>query len=526
MNTYDDAAFDRFCSALVNADFSPGSDDFGHYWDGPLRPSLRPFTRRTRMRIRIREGWPLRYAHVSVAGLRTGHASQGTICLWAEDDPAQIDGRELQGLWDRIDQWAAAAHDGFHIEDRALDAFCMYQDMSGYRAELPLQDVTFHGNDGHRASVFGILQGRSLLIERGNPPDPRTIRKPVLHGAIYLRDHDAPPPRDFDEFREALTRAQRRNLDRGVSRRSETSFPVPSGGHDFVALAWPRHDGEHDALVLSLSGTQDNLTTAALPATPNDEVALRRRSGPDADQLGTKTVLLAGAGSVGGHVAVALASSGVGTIHIHDNDLLTSTNVVRHVCTQNLVGYPKTDAVTAIISQHAPWTLLTQNGELPYDPVRLRAAIADVNLVVDCTGVLPMAAALAETCHRRGIPLISGALFHQGALARVQRQSAGDTPIATRGSDPRYFTIPPDTEAPGAVRAGFLELGCTAPVNNAPPVSILTAASDIAAAAVDLLTGRLMRPDERITVLMPIDSPFDRVGILDSGASSTNLGQQ
>ncbi|WP_241474139.1 ThiF family adenylyltransferase [Mycolicibacterium neoaurum] len=517
MHTYDDAAFDRFCSGLVNAGFSPGDDNLGHYWDGPLRPSLRPFTDENRMRIHIREGWPLRYAHVSVSGLRTGHASQGTICLWAEDDPAQIDGRELEGLWNRVDQWASASHDGFHTEDQALDAFFIYQDLGRYRAELPLQDVISRGIEGYSADVFGIVQGESLLIERGNPPDPRTIRKPVLHGAIYLRDRDTPPPRDFDEFRSALTRGQRRNLDRGIAQRSGVSFPEPSGGHDFVALTWPRHDGEHDALLLTLSGTQDELTTAALWSTPSDEAALRRRAGPDADQLGSKTVLLAGAGSVGGHVAVVLASSGVGTIHLHDSDVLTSTNVVRHVCPRILVGHRKAVAVGSTISQHAPWTEVTPNSELPYDPVRLRAAIADVHLVVDCTGVLPMTAALAETCHRLAIPMVSGALFHQGALARVQRQAMGDTPIAMRGSDPRYFTIPPDAAAPGSGQAGFLELGCTAPVNNAPPTSVLAAASDIAAAAVDALTGRLMRPDERITVLLPKESPFDRVGVLDPG---------
>lgn len=514
MDTYDDAAFDRFCSELVNAGFSPDGDHQCPYWTGPIRTSLRALTDSNRMQIRIRPGWPLRYAHVAVAGLRSDHAApDGTICLWAEDDPAQIAGRELQGLWNRLDQWAARVRDGFHAGDRALDAHRLYDERSTYRAELPLQDLVTSGTNGYTADVFGTIQGEALLIERGNPPDPRTIGKPLLAGAFYLCGHLAEPPRTLDDVREALTRRQRRNLTRGLANRSLAAFTETSGGHDFVVLAWPRHGENYDAVVLGISGEDDTLGTAALSATSNDLQALRRRAGPDADVLATKTVLIAGAGSVGGHVAVAVASSGVGTIHLHDSDYLTSTNLVRHVSTTHLVGYRKTEAVAAFVEQHAPWTRVTLHDDLPYDPLGLLAAIEPVDLVVDCTGVMPMSAALADTCRHHGVALIVGALFHHGALARVQRQADSDTPIAVRPSDARYYALPPDDQT--CTAAGFLELGCTAPVNNAPPVAVLTAAADIAAAAIDLLTSRRERPDERITVLRPMKPPFHRMGALD-----------
>jgi len=515
LDTYDDAAFDRFCSGLVNAGFSTDGDHDQPCWAGPIRPSLQPLTDATRMRIQFYPGWPFRYAHVVVPGLRTGHASQGTICLWAEDDPAQIDGRELQGLWDRLDQWATAAQNGFAPQDRALDAYFLYDQLSAYRAELPLHELITGGTTGYTAAVFGTVQGQALLIGTGNPPDPRTVGKPVLHGEFYLREHLAEPPRTFDDVRAALTRRQRRNLEVGLSARSDTTFPRPSSGHDFIVLAWPRHDTDHDAVVVSIAGAGDTLSTAALAASPSDAPALRRRAGPDAGLLATKTVLIAGAGSVGGHVALAVASSGVGTIHLYDGDFLTRTNVVRHVSTPQCVGYPKTFGVTATIEQHAPWTTVTRHIELPYDPVGLRAAVTGVDLVIDCTGVLPMTAALAETCLRRGVPLVSGALFHHGALARVQRQADGDTPIAARPADSRYFSLPPDADDADPAHAGFLELGCTAPVNNAPPIAVLTAAADTAAAAVDQLTGRRQRPDERITILSPMTPPFHRTGTLD-----------
>ena len=278
-------------------------------------------------------------------------------------------------------------------------------------------------------------------------------------------------------------------------------------------LAWPRHGHDYDAVVIGFSGDADTLCTGALAATSNDSQARRQRAGPDADVLATKPVLIAGAGSVGGHVAVAVASSGVGTIHLHDSDHLNSTNLVRHVSTSHFVGYRKTDAVAVTVEQHAPWTPVTHHDDLPYDPAGLLATIDAVDLVIDCTGVMPMTAALAETCRRRGVAFIAGALFHHGALARVQRQADGDTPIATRPTDVRHYALPPDGQT--SATAGFLELGCTAPVNNAPPVAVLTAAAEIAAATVDLLTSRRERPDERITVLRPMSPPFHRTGTLD-----------
>ncbi|WP_077101733.1 ThiF family adenylyltransferase [Mycobacterium terramassiliense] len=519
MDTYDDAAFDRFCSELVNAGFSPSGEDANPYWTGPIRASLQPLTDATRMQIHIYPGWPLRYAHVFVAGLGTEHAARGTICLWAEDDPAQIDGRELQGLWDRLDQWAAAAQAGFHAEDRALDAYLLYDEQSTYRAELPLRDLITRGTNGYTAEVFATIQGKTLLIEHGNPPDRRTIGKPVLTGAFYLRNHLPEPPRTLNDVLAALTRRQRKNLTYGLSDRSDTVFTEPSGGHDFIVLAWPRHDADYDAVVLGMTGTGDTLRTAALPATSNDVQALRRRAGSDADLLARKVVLIAGAGSVGGHVAVAVASSGVGTIHLHDSDLLTSTNLARHVGTRHFVGYRKTNAVAVIVGQHAPWTSVTRHDDLPYDPAELLAAIEGVDLVIDCTGVLPMTAALADACRRSGVALIVGALFHHGALARVQRQAEGDTPIAARPADPRYHALPPDDRA--TATAGFLELGCTAPVNNASPVAVLTAAADTACAAVDLLTTRRERADECITVLRPMSPPFDRTGALEPCGDSS-----
>ncbi|MGH3997166.1 MAG: HesA/MoeB/ThiF family protein, partial [Pseudonocardiaceae bacterium] len=284
-----------------------------------------------------------------------------------------------------------------------------------------------------------------------------------------------------------------------------------------IVLAWPRHDREHDAVVVGFGGQGDSLKASAMSATPNEPAARKRRAGPDVELLADKTVLLAGAGSVGGHVAVTLAASGVTSIRLYDDDYLKTGNLVRHVGNQYLVGYPKTLTVSMTIDDHAPWTDVDTHGALPHDPAGLTAAIEGVDLVVDCTGIYSISAALAAVCQQTGIPLIAGAIFHHGAIARVQRQAEGDTPIAARRSDPNYYELPP--EDPAEPNTGFLELGCTAPINNAPPTAVLGTAADLAHAAIDYLTGRHERPDERILVFRTKDTPFDRPGTLDSPAA-------
>ena len=150
----------------------------------------------------------------------------------------------------------------------------------------------------------------------------------------------------------------------------------------------------------------------------------------------------------------------------------------------------------------------------------LSEQVRDVDLVVDCTGLFSLTAALAHVCQQQSLPLVTGALYHQGALARVQRQADGDTPIAARSLDPTYPDLPPeDTTTPNH---GFLELGCLAPVNNASPVTVTATAADIVHAAIDFLTGRRNRTHDRIIVFQPMAAPFDRTGTLDAPVAGDN----
>ncbi len=513
MNTYDEPAFERFCGELVNLGFSPVPNSERGVWTGPIRPILRPLTDATRMSIHFPGGWPLKYAQVVVGGLRVEHAANGIICLWADDDPAQVAGRDINALWARLDGWAERAQTGFLVEDRALDAYLLYEDISAYRSELPLGDLLARGGNGFKTPLHAIKRAqRAIFIGVGDQPEKATD-KPLLKGAFYLRRDIGVAPRSLTDVRAALTRRQLADLEHGLDDRAPVAVTEPSGGYDFVVLAWPRHDQEHDAVVIGFSSQGDSLASHAIRATPNDTAARKRRAGPDTTLLAEKTVLIAGAGSIGGHVAVGLAASGVGTLRLHDSDYLATGNLVRHVCPDLYVGYLKTVGVAGVIEDHAPWTQVSAFSDLVHAQSSLAEQVKDVDLVVDCTGLFSLTAALAHVCHQHSVPLITGALFHQGAIARVRRQVEGDTPIAARSLDRTYLDLP--AEDPTAPDHGFLELGCLAPINNASPVTVTATAADIVHASVDYLTGRCNRSDERIIVFQPTDAPFDKTGTLD-----------
>ena len=112
-----------------------------------------------------------------------------------------------------------------------------------------------------------------------------------------------------------------------------------------------------------------------------------------------------------------------------------------------------------------------------------------------------------------GVPLVSGALYRGGNIARVQRQvSPADTAIHLREEGAQYPLIPQgddheDLAAPA--------LGCSAPVNNAAPASVRACASLMVQVVVDALTGRFEFNDEVIDIYRRLaEAPFDRTGRL------------
>jgi molybdopterin/thiamine biosynthesis adenylyltransferase len=500
---YSQPAFEAFCAELVVAGFSPVAETHQARWVGPLPEALQPLTDGTEMVLSFPDGWPALAVRGYVPGLVSDHVmpDTGYICLWADDDPAQVVGQTWVAYMERLEAWAASAADDFRPEDRALDAWVMFPGRAALTAELDIPALFETPRNGRTHVVHGRADGVLTLSRRPAEDYP-------LSGPVFFRDASLKTPRSLDDFRAALTPRQRRNLDNGLQRRRDVKENQPSGGYDFAVLAWPKYD-QYEALVLTFTGAEGTLAAFANATSPSDIESRLRRAGPDAPQLRGKRVLVAGVGALGSQVARTLAASGVGRLRLHDNDTMHTTNLVRHILLSHSVGHSKAGFTSLYIEDIAPWCKPSAHEHVPLRPDDILPLLSNVDLVVDCTGVFVATLAIAVACAELGVPLISASLARGGDAFRVQRQTGTDVPLLQRAA-PEFPPIPPGDETESF---GFLELGCTAPVHNAPPSSVLRAASETTLACIDLLLGRDGRAADIVTILHALDEkPFDVVG--------------
>ncbi len=85
------------------------------------------------------------------------------------------------------------------------------------------------------------------------------------------------------------------------------------------------------------------------------EDALSARIGPDArERLQQARVGVAGLGGLGSHIAVMLARSGVGALHLVDFDLVDESNLNRQHYFREHLGRPKTEALAEQLARIDP----------------------------------------------------------------------------------------------------------------------------------------------------------------------------
>ena len=507
LESFDTASLEGFRADLVACGFEPVSGTERRMWRGPIHPAFDGLTDAGAMVIVFDPGWPYRPPRVFVQGLDTNHSTlDGFVCLW-RDGELSDEWETVDGLFNRVEDWCRRAGGGWQDDDLPFDAYLNFKLKAPLMAAFDFESLrTSIGNWG---DIHGVPTNPNLLsIRSGAATGPREIR------GLWFRvgQLQAPPPRNLSELPRHLSRSQRKGLKRALSQRRESRGPQVSGGVDIIMFAWQRQ--EHtDLLVMACQGVGDKVEAAALVAEPNDEKTLRLRAGPDAEVLKGRSVVLFGAGALGGHVAVALAESGIDSLRIVDGDLLSPGNVVRHVAGHDHVGGPKTNAVEVAIRNHAPWTKVESitPPTNPYGSQEIAQLVGNADVVIDATGNDAFVHPVALVAEGLGKPLVSGALFRGGFIGRVQRKALDtDAPITSRPDSPWYPVVP--AGEPG-VDLAKPDLGCSAPVNNAPPVSVLACASLIAQAVIDILTERFELGDEVIDVYRPLpEAPFNRVG--------------
>lgn len=120
-------------------------------------------------------------------------------------------------------------------------------------------------------------------------------------------------------------------------------------------------------------------------------------------------VLVVGAGGLGSPVAMYLASAGVGTLVIADNDTVDLTNLQRQIMhSTEMVDHPKVESARASLQRINPLAnVVPLHRRLEGAALDEQVAAADV--VLDCCDNFATRHAVNRACVKHRKPLVSGA---------------------------------------------------------------------------------------------------------------------
>lgn len=129
-------------------------------------------------------------------------------------------------------------------------------------------------------------------------------------------------------------------------------------------------------------------------------------------------VLIVGLGGLGAPVALYLAAAGVGTLVLADHDQVDLTNLQRQIIHHSdSVDQLKVDSAAERVQQLNPQVVCRKIPSALAGEA-LHEAIAQVDLVLDCSDNFPTRQAVNAACVALGKPLVSGAAIRlEGQLS-------------------------------------------------------------------------------------------------------------
>ena len=166
-------------------------------------------------------------------------------------------------------------------------------------------------------------------------------------------------------------------------------------------------------------------------------------------------VLVVGCGGLGSPIAVYLASSGIGKLHLVDFDKVDVTNLHRQVFySLEDVGHYKSECLTSFIQKRAPFTQISFSTE-PLTKANASLLISEYDIVVDGTDSLPTKYLLNDVCVLEGKPLVYGSLYKfDGYVSTFNLlQKDGSYSANLRDAFPEMNTDVPNCEEAGTLNA-------------------------------------------------------------------------
>lgn len=154
-----------------------------------------------------------------------------------------------------------------------------------------------------------------------------------------------------------------------------------------------------------------------IPALTEEECGILRQ----------KRVLVVGCGGLGGHIIDQLARIGVGFLRVVDGDVFEPSNLNRQLLSKiSLLGISKAQAAADHIAHVNP-DITVEAVDAFMTRQRVRALVADCDVVMDALDNIPSRRLLADACAEDGIPYVYGAI--QGWVAQAGISLPGENLI-------------------------------------------------------------------------------------------------
>ncbi len=172
-------------------------------------------------------------------------------------------------------------------------------------------------------------------------------------------------------------------------------------------------------------------------------------------KLQNAKVLVVGCGGLGSPIAVFLASSGVGNIHLVDFDTVDITNLHRQVFySLEDIGKPKAAVLSEFIKKRAPFTEVNFTNN-PITKDNVFELISDVDIIVDGTDSLPTKYLLNDACVIKDKPLVYGSLYKFDGYVSVfnMKQKDGSYSSNLRDAFPKMATDIPNCSSTGTLNS-------------------------------------------------------------------------
>jgi adenylyltransferase/sulfurtransferase len=183
-------------------------------------------------------------------------------------------------------------------------------------------------------------------------------------------------------------------------------------------------------------------------------------------KLQDASVLVVGCGGLGSPIAVYLAASGIGKIHLVDFDTIAISNLHRQVFyALEDVGKSKAEVLSVFIKKRAPFTEVTYTNQ-SVSKENVFELMENIDIVVDGTDSLPTKYLLNDACVLKNKPLVYGSLYKfDGYLATFNvLQKDGSHSANLRDAFPEMATDIPNCEEAGTLN-GIVGMIATQQVN-------------------------------------------------------------